>query len=209
MEFLFSSFLLGLSTGVYCLFYCVPFIAPIMVAEERKRRESFFLLIKFITGRFFGYLIFGAFVGFWAEKFDNKFLTKFLEGALFLLAIILIFHSFSFVKRNSFCLRLKKFNPHFPFLIGFLTGINICPPFLISVINVFLHKGLFFGVTYFFFFFLGTSLYFLPLFFLGFLSKLREFQFVGRISSFLVGILFFFYSLYSIFKGVSLQYFNL
>jgi hypothetical protein len=57
------------------------------------------------------------------------------------------------------------------------------------------------GIVYFIFFFIGTSLYFLPLFFLSYLNRLKEFQFIGRVSAIIVGTLFFIYGIYNILRG--------
>ena len=35
-DVLIQPFLLGLTVGIFCLTYCVPFIAPYIVAEQRK-----------------------------------------------------------------------------------------------------------------------------------------------------------------------------
>ena len=88
-----------------------------------------------------------------------------------------------------------------PLLMGFLMGVNICPPFLISVAYVFTLHSMFKGIVYFLVFFAATTLYFLPLFFFGFLSKLNEFRAVARVSAVLVGLLFIAYGIYAFSSG--------
>jgi hypothetical protein len=65
---------------------------------------------------------------------------------------------------------------------------------------VFLQHAFFEGILFFFFFFLATTIYFLPITFLGFLNKIEEFRMVARISGILVGLMFLFYSFYRIAK---------
>ena len=82
--------------------------------------------------------------------------------------------------------------------MGFFMGINLCPPFLLSVTYVFSKHSPFYGMAYFALFFLASSIYFLPLVFLGLASKAREFQRVARVSGFLVAGIFFIYGIYSV-----------
>lgn len=202
-EIFISPFLLGLSTGIYCFAYCLPFIASFMVSEARKAKENFLVILKFITGRFFGYVAFGAVFGYLGEKITNTGVNLILILALIVLSVILILHALGLMKsdRFSFCAKIKQHNPKLPLVMGFLMGINLCPPFLMSLTYVFtLHSALK-GVIYFIMFFIGTSLYFLPIFFLGYLNKMKEFQVVGRISAIIVGTFFIIYGLYYISRG--------
>jgi sulfite exporter TauE/SafE len=70
------------------------------------------------------------------------------------------------------------------------------------VAYVFTLHSLFKGIIYFLVFFAATTVYFLPLFFLGFLGKLNEFRAVARVSAVLVGLLFLVYGLYAIIRGI-------
>ena len=36
-------FLLGLSSGLFCLSYCVPFVAPYLVSEKRPFKKNIFI----------------------------------------------------------------------------------------------------------------------------------------------------------------------
>jgi len=71
--------------------------------------------------------------------------------------------------------------------MGFLMGIKICPPVLMALMQIFTLHNFFSGAIFFIFFFLGTTVYFLPLSFLGFLNEFKEFQLVGRLSALIVG----------------------
>ncbi len=204
-EIFISPFLLGLSAGIYCLTFCIPFVAPMMIAEARGRRENLFVILKFIFGRLLGYVTFGAVFGYLGQRINNQVLNLILMVALMLLSLILILHALGLMKwkRFSFCHKIKKYNAKIPLLMGFLMGVNICPPFLMSLTYVFtLHSALK-GIVYFLMFFLGTTLYFLPLVFLGYLNKMKEFQLVGRIAALIVGTLFFAYAIYNMFNIVS------
>jgi len=88
--------------------------------------------------------------------------------------------------------------------MGFLMGINICPPFLMSLAYVFSLHSAFKGIIYFLMFFLGTTLYFLPVAFLGFLGKMKEFRLIARVAGLIVGFAFLTYGIYYIIRGLTL-----
>jgi hypothetical protein len=71
-----------------------------------------------------------------------------------------------------------------------LTGVNLCPPFLASLSYVFNLKDVLRSVFYFGFFFLGTSLYIVPLVFLGGFSRKTIFQKIAQLSGVFVGLYF-------------------
>ncbi|MFH1830305.1 MAG: sulfite exporter TauE/SafE family protein [Pseudomonadota bacterium] len=199
-DILIAPLLLGLSTGVYCVVYCIPFVAPVMVTEERKAKENFNVLAKFILGRLLGYLAFGLMAGYLGTKLGGVNWQKAAMIALALLSIILILHAVGLwqAQRFSLCAFIKRSNPDIPLVMGVLLGVNACPPFLLSLTYVLTLQSTLKGLIYFFMFFIGTSVYFIPLFFLGYLNKVREFQIAGRICAVIVGFLFLGYSIYNI-----------
>jgi len=201
-DILIQPFLLGLTVGIFCFTYCVPFIAPYMVSEERKTRANISAILKFIFGRFGGYVLFGAIFGYLGEKINSQAVNLILIISLMVLSFVLIFYALGFLKpKLSFCSG-KFFREKSPLLMGFLMGINICPPFLMSLAYVFTLHSAIKGIIYFIMFFIGTSPYILPLVFLGFLGKMKEFRLIARISALIVGIVFLVYGIYYISRGV-------
>ena len=199
LEFIISPFLLGLSVGIYCFSYCIPFAGPLVISEQREKKENVFLVFQFLLGRLLGYILFGAFFGYLGQRINVLEVNIIINLGLIFLALLLIINALGLIKwkHSSVCSRHKK---RIPLLMGFLMGINVCPPFLMSVAYVFTFHNWALGVIYFLMFFLATSVYFLPLLFLGYLSKLKRFQLVGRASSLIVGFLFFSYGIYYIIK---------
>lgn len=203
-DFIIQPFLLGISVGVFCISYCVPFIAPYLVSEQRKLKKNFKIILEFIFGRLIGYVLFGAIFGYLGEKIDSQTVNLILIVALMVLSLILIFYALGFLKpKGIFCsTKYIKFKAKAPILIGFLMGINICPPFLMSLAYVFTLHSVVKGIIYFLFFFLGTTLYFLPITFLGLLGKMKEFRLIARISGLVVGLAFLIYGIYYISRGL-------
>jgi len=192
--------LVGLSSGIFCGMYCFPFIAPFILSEKRKLSYDFFILFKFIFGRLIGYIAFGALFGYLGGRFSQSKVDLISDIVLITLSLILIFYALGFLKKRvSFCLA-PKIKRKIPVLMGFLMGINVCPPFLLSLTYIFKMGSVFYGIIYFLVFFFATTLYFIPLGFLGYFNKFKEFQKVGRISALIVGVSFFVYGVYDIIR---------
>lgn len=203
-DFLIQPFLLGISTGIFCFVYCVPFIAPYLVSEERKVKRNFRIILEFILGRLAGYILFGAIFGYLGEKISNQTVNLILIISLMVLSVVLIFYALGFLKpKGIFCsVKYLGFKNRAPVLIGFLMGINICPPFLMSLAYVFTLHSILKGIIYFLMFFFGTTIYFLPITFLGYLGKMKEFRLIARLSALIVGLAFFVYGIYYISRGL-------
>ena len=200
IEIIISALLLGFSTGLSCLATCAPFYLPYLMAEERRLKVNFLEFTKFLFGRLAGYLLFGLLVGFLGQKLNLVWLNFLSLVSLAALSLFIILYSLNFFKIKNYPLvcRLSSIKIKPPFLIGLLTGVNLCPPFLLSLNYVFILGKVWFGLVFFFFFFLATNLYFMPLIFLGKFSRLSEFKILARITMLAVGTIFFIYSLYQL-----------
>jgi len=205
-DFLIQPFLLGISVGIFCFTYCVPFIGPYLVSEQRKLGKNFKIILEFIFGRLSGYILFGAIFGYLGEKISNQVVNLIMIFSLIILSVALIFYALGLLKsKGIFCsAKYTKFRKKAPILMGFLMGINICPPFLMSLAYVFtLHSALK-GIIYFLMFFIGTTLYFLPITFFGFLGAMKEFRLIARITGIIVGLAFLIYGIYYIIRGLTI-----
>jgi len=197
-ELVIQPLLAGLSVGAFCLTYCFPFMATFFGAEERGLKKNFLVLLEFLAGRLAGYLCFGLFVGYLGEKFDPRWLRHATDISFIVLSLVLLFYLLGLVHEKKFCLTPKLLKGRSPALMGFFLGVNLCPPFLLSVAYIYKQQSALYGMIYFALFFLASSLYFLPVVFVGFASRIKEFRAVARISGFLVAIIFFIYGIYSI-----------
>ena len=118
-----------------------------------------------------------------------------------ILSLLMIFHAIGLLKPKSIFCGFSSKRIQLPFWIGILTGINLCPPFLLSLTYVFTLHDLALGILYFLLFFIGTNIYFIPLIFLSHLSQIQVFQKYARIAALIVGISFFAYGLYYFWRG--------
>ncbi|MBF0569341.1 MAG: sulfite exporter TauE/SafE family protein [Candidatus Omnitrophica bacterium] len=194
--FLIQSFLTGLSVGAFCLSSCFPFMATFIAAENRGNRRNIRLVLQFILGRFLGYLIFGLIFGYLGEKWQTPILTLATNISLILISILLILYLTGLVKQQQkTCLASQNKNA---LIMGFLMGVNICPPFLLSLTYVLSLKSVLLSVAYFSVFFVSSSIYLLPMFFVGMLGKIKELRIAARLSGIISAGIFMCYGAYTL-----------
>jgi sulfite exporter TauE/SafE len=190
--------LAGLSVGAFCLTYCFPFMGAFFGAQTRSLRKNFLVLLEFLGGRLAGYLCFGLLTGYLGEKLDPRWLRLATDISFIALSLALFLYLLGLVREKNFCKPPDWLRDRSPALMGFFMGINLCPPFLLSVTYVFSKHSALYGMIYFALFFLASSIYFLPLVFVGLASRAQDFRRMARISGFLVAGIFFIYGIYSI-----------
>jgi sulfite exporter TauE/SafE len=190
----------GLSLGAFCLSYCFPFLATFMASTPRGVKDNSKLMVRFMFGRLLGYIMFGVIFGFLGEKLQSPFLTLITDLSLIFISILLILYLCGLLKEKKGLCPSQKFHSRNAMMMGFLMGINICPPFLLSLPYVFSLHSTWLGIVYFLIFFLASSIYFLPMIFVGMLGKIKEFQIVARLSGFICAGIFIVYGSYSIIR---------
>lgn len=184
-----SGYLAGLSVGVYCLGLCLPVFLPILLSQKRTAKKNIFLVLEFSLGRLLGYLVFGLIFGWFGQLVISNLVHEVVGLANLWLGVLMIIYSLGLID-EKFCSLTFLSKIKWPIALGFLTGVNICPPFLGSLAYVFNLKSLIFSLLYFLMFFLGTSTYIIPFTFLGAFSGKNWLQTVARWSGVLVGIYF-------------------
>ncbi|MBU9888455.1 MAG: sulfite exporter TauE/SafE family protein [Candidatus Omnitrophica bacterium] len=197
--------LAGLSLGAFCVTSCVPFLGSVLAAENRPSRQNALEILKFLTGRFAGYLCIGILAGYLGEHFDSRWLRLATGLSLIVLSVILGYYLIGIFRREQvFCSPEPQGSLRHPslFLMGFLLGINLCPPFLLSVTYVLSQHSALYGVVYFALFFLSSSVYFAPLIFVGLLARAYVFRTAARWSGFLISGIFLIYGIYSVFHTI-------
>ena len=87
-------------------------------------------------------------------------------------------------------------------VMGFLLGINICPPFLLSLSYVASLGDILKSVLYFVIFFFASSVYFIPMVFVGMLARIKELQKTAQVSGIMAAGIFMYYGAYSIISNL-------
>lgn len=197
--FISSGLLLGLSTGMYCLGACLPLLFPYLVMEKRGFKENALMLIEFSLGRLLGYVVIGLLAGLIGMQVQSLLFKKILAVIMIFSAILLIMVSVgkSF-PHLGFC-RLINNNPQIKkshFIFGLLIGINICPPFVVGVSYVVQLGSICGGILFFLGFFIGSTLFFLPLLGSSWFSKKDNLRTSAAVSAMLAGLWFLGYGIF-------------
>jgi sulfite exporter TauE/SafE len=189
-----EAFSLGLSTGPYCLTSCAPLLVPFLMAEGRGGwGGGARLLGEFIAGRLAAYLLFGLAAGALGAAAGGRLPPKALHAAvlcsgLFMLAVLAL-KTAPHLRLCAWAMRTKSVR-RLPFVLGFLVGINICPPFVAGLLRVLGLGGALQGAAYFAAFFAGTTLYLVPLFAVVPFAFIRRLQNIGALACGLTGLWF-------------------
>ncbi|MEO0130275.1 MAG: sulfite exporter TauE/SafE family protein [candidate division WOR-3 bacterium] len=199
LGFFIKPILLGLANGYFCFGYCFPVVFPYFLSIENLKK-SIKLIFYFLLGRLIGYLLFGLLFSLLGKSLFS--LPTFQN---FLIPLLYIFISFLLISYGivfsfphiSFCQILKReFHSNFYlFFIGLIMGINLCPPFLLSLINVIEMAEVIKGILFFLLFFLATSIYFFPLIFFSYLTRYKIMKIISQVSAIFAGG-------YFLFKGI-------
>ena len=196
-----EGFLLGLANGTACLTHCAPVIVPHFLSIGNHTSANIVRLSEFLAGRLIGYLLFSVVAWFFGTIISEyPFSRNLVFGTIFiLLSIVMAYSALSASKNkcalktmrgfiNQLCIRKMWI---ITILLGLLTGINFCPPFLLALSSTAYDGGLANSLLFFFTFYLGTTLYFFPIIFLGFLSKEHNFKTIGKMMSIIMAAYFF------------------
>ena len=205
--------LLGLSMGPMCLASCGPVLFPLMVSQSGLLSRHALLVVQFLLGRLVGYVLVGLIAG-WAGSVVNLSAKPFMVfiGILYvLLAGSLLVYGFRRTQ-SQHCVkqaawfrsgRVGRFVPNLLVsAFGLISGLNLCPPFLLAITESIRTGSVSSSLFFFVMFFVGTSLYFLPVPLISLFSKSSFVQLVARMGLMLVGA-------YYIFVGLFLLYENL
>jgi sulfite exporter TauE/SafE len=209
-----KGFLLGLSNGTACLAFCAPVLVPYWLSATRSARHHLRLLSEFLLGRLLGYLAFGV-VAWWTGGLlaSHRGWRECILGASFLvLSPLLCAYGFRreppqacAPSAQSPRLRWLRDRPGaMPMVIGCLTGLSLCPPFLLAWAAAAASTTLGESLLFFLTFFLGTSIYFIPTPFLGALARFEAVRIVGRLSMGLAGAYYFYSGIILLRKGMEL-----
>jgi sulfite exporter TauE/SafE len=185
MRFFLEGIMLGLATGHICLATCGPVYASYLMQENRTNLRYLTSILEMSAGRFVTYISIGAIAGAFGRQIAD------LQRDWFSLVAYLLFSAYLIVsaRRSGRCdggcatPRWNRF-AKWPFVLGLLTGINVCPSFLLALTRSFTHSGPIAGMLFFAAFFVGTSVFLLPLTFVGMLGKKLLFRKIARIAAY-------------------------
>ncbi|RLC51841.1 MAG: hypothetical protein DRH79_05620 [Candidatus Cloacimonadota bacterium] len=188
---LIEGLVLGFSTGSLCLVTCTPIYLPYLISEDRKLSKGILAVLEISAGRFFSYLAFGAFAGYAGAQISTVNREVFTSIAYILLSIYLVLSAVRTRNKQKKC-HVPKLTmlTKSAFVLGVLTGINFCPSFLIALSKAVDLGGALSGMTLFLGFFLGTSVFLIPLAFIGQISRISKMKMIAQIASIFIAVWF-------------------
>jgi sulfite exporter TauE/SafE len=207
--------LLGISSGAVCLTYCAPVLVTYLLGEGKSTSRNFIPLGLFLSGRLAGYILFGILA--WSANLLILKVESYREiifgSAYIVLSCTLIFYAVTNLKTQCPASSYNKTNKegihkkqvYYPLFLGFLTGINICPPFLLAFTGSAESSNLLNSILFFIMFFLGTTLYILPLSFLGFANKYEKLKLIAKFTAFFIAAYYIYTGAIMLYHGISFQ----
>ena len=195
-----QGFLLGLANGSSCLAFCAPALIPFFMHEGQDVRQNLVTLFKFLGGRMGGYLLIGLLAwGAGSLLSGTAGYERLLIGIAYVgLAALLLVAVLRKKAPAGACAfegaraRLSRWPALLPVGMGFLAGLKICPPLLLAFTGAASAGTLAGSLVFFLAFFLGTSVYFIPIPFLGVFRRVSALQIVGQFAAVIVAVYYLF-----------------
>lgn len=206
---------LGLASGPTCLAACGPVLIPSLLAGQTGVMPHLRTIAVFLGTRLFGYLLF-ALVAWEAGAMASLVIkpNPQLIGVVYvLMAVVLVWYAYV-VKRScsgacstskpvtigESITELKSVETKKSLagvaMLGLLTGLNFCPPFIVAGIRAAERGSLAGALSYFTAFFFGTSIWFLPIAGLGCVARNLALITVARMAMGLVALYYLSLGLY-------------
>ncbi len=189
---------LGLASGPACIASCGPVLVPSLLAEGEGLKLNARYLYTFLGTRLVGYLLFALV----AWQVGTMTLPPAMRMGVFggvhlLLAVVLLGYARSVSNScNAACSRpqlvtitiAKKRGVCGAALLGLLTGISLCPPFLAAGVRAAELASPAAALLFFATFFAGTSIWFVPFVGLGCVRRNEAVTTVARMSLVLIAL---------------------
>jgi hypothetical protein len=202
-----DSFILGLSSGSACLATCGIVMFPYLMAGSAGVRRITIDLSLFLITRLAVYLILATLSWYFGQAlFSNPVVRNIVPGILYIVfSVMLVWYSIS-NNRNRECPAkiVKTINNRrlVPVLLGVVNSVGFCPALLIILTKGATQGTLFQSFAAFITFFIGSSIWFLPLPLAGKIRKKETLRTIGILATGLAGIIFMIKGLTNLIGGI-------
>jgi hypothetical protein len=190
-----DSFILGLSSGSTCLVTCGMVFFPYLMAGAAGTKKIVIDLSVFLLTRLLIYGLLATISWYFGQTFfTNPLMKNVIPGILYIFfAVLLVWYSIS-KNRKAECpakivteVNNRKLVPIF---LGIINSLGFCPALFIILTKGATESALLQSYIAFLAFFLGSSLWFLPLPLFGKVRKKKIIETIGILATGLAGIIF-------------------
>jgi sulfite exporter TauE/SafE len=190
-----DSFILGLSSGSACLATCGMVMFPYLMSGSAGPKRIAFDLSLFLFTRLVVYFILATLSWYLGQAiFNNPVVRNVVPGVLYIaFAVMLVSYSIS-KTRSADCPAkiVKTVNNHrlIPILLGLVNSLGFCPALFIILTKGATQGTISQSYLAFLAFFIGSSVWFLPLPLAGRIRKKEVIRNIGILATGLAGIIF-------------------
>lgn len=202
-----ESLILGLSSGSACLATCGMVMFPYLMAGSAGVKRIAVDLTLFLLTRFIVYFILATLAWYFGQTiFINPFVRNIVPGILYIVfAVMLVWYSIS-KSRKPDCpakiVRTVNNRRLIPVLLGLVNSLGFCPALFIILTKGATEGTILQSYLAFLAFFIGSSLWFLPLPLAGKIQKKEVIKDIGILATGLAGIIFMIKGLTNIIGGI-------
>lgn len=194
-EVMTDSFILGLSSGSACLVTCGMVMFPYLMAGSASPKKIIADLSVFMLTRLVIYFLLATIAWFFGQAvFTNPVMKNVVPGLLYVVfAVMLVWYSIGRNRKNECPAKIvttvnnKKLIPVF---LGVVNSFGFCPALFIILTKSATQNTLIQSYLAFLAFFIGSSLWFLPLPFAGKIRKKQVIETIGILATGLAGTIF-------------------
>jgi len=190
---------LGLASGPACVASCGPVVIPSLLAERAGLRVNLQYLSSFLVTRLLGYLVFAAVAWEIGELMILPASSHAWILALthVLLGLVLLRYTYSVGRTCSHASsgpRLVTIGAPAGHqvsgaaVLGFLTGVSFCPPFVAAGMRAAEAANILGALVFFAVFFLGTTVWFIPLTGMSWIKRNEAVNIVARMAMALIAV---------------------
>jgi len=190
-----DSFILGLSSGSACLVTCGMVMFPYLMAGSAGVKRIAIDLSLFLLTRLVIYFILATLAWYFGQAiFSNQVVRNVVPGILYIVfSVMLVWYSIS-NNRNQECpakiVNTVNDRRLIPIFLGIVNSLGFCPALFIILTKGATQGTLIQSYITFLAFFIGSSIWFMPLPLAGKIRKKEVLKTIGILATGLAGIIF-------------------
>lgn len=202
-----DSFILGLSSGSACLATCGMVMFPYLMSGAAGVKRIAFDLSLFLLTRLVVYFFLSTLAWYCGQAlFSNPFVRNIVPGILYIVfAVMLVWYSVSNSRNPSCPAKIVKTIDNrrlVPIILGLVNSLGFCPALFLIMTKGATQTTLLQSYLAFLAFFIGSSIWFLPLPLAGRIQKKEVLKKIGILATGLAGIIFLIKGLTNIIGGI-------